>query len=138
MVDIITPRNRRRNEFYTDVRKDLFPNLVNADVSRRIDEESVKESVKNLVLTETGERLFQPNVGCDLKRLLFENFTPQTKLSMESSIRTTIEQYEPRCQLLSVDAIPSENENSVYITIIFSIINIQEPVELVLTLERTR
>lgn len=138
MVDIITPRNRRRNEFYTDVRKDLFPNLVNADVSRRIDEESVKESVKNLVLTETGERLFQPNVGCDLKRLLFENFTPQTKLSMESSIRTTIEQYEPRCQLLSVDARPSENENSVYITIIFSIINIQEPVELVLTLERTR
>lgn len=138
MVDIITPRNRRRNEFYTDVRKDLFPNLVNADVSRRIDEESVKESVKNLVLTETGERLFQPNVGCDLKRLLFENFTPQTKLSMESSIRTTIEQYEPRCQLLSVNARPSENENTISITIIFSIINIQEPVELVLTLERTR
>lgn len=138
MVDIITPRNRRRDEFYTDVRKDLFPNLVNADVSRRIDEESVKESVKNLILTETGERLFQPNVGCDIKRMLFENFTPQTKLSMESSIRTTIEQYEPRCQLLSVDARTTENENAVLITIIFSIINIQEPVELVLTLERTR
>lgn len=138
MVDIITPRNRRRDEFYTDVRKDLFPNLVNADVSRRIDEESVKESVKNLILTETGERLFQPNVGCDIKRMLFENFTPQTKLSMESSIRTTIEQYEPRCQLLSVNARTTENENAVLITIIFSIINIQEPVELVLTLERTR
>jgi phage baseplate assembly protein W len=138
MVDIITPRNRRRNEFYADVRKDLFPNLVNADVSRRIDEESVKESVKNLVLTETGERLFQPNVGCDIKRMLFENFTTQTKLSMESSIRTTIEQYEPRCQLLSVDARTTESENAVSITIIFNIINIQEPVELVLTLERTR
>lgn len=138
MVKVITPKTRRKDVYYSDVRKDMFANLVNADVSRKNDEEAVKESIKNLVLTDTGERLFQPNIGCDVRRQLFNNFTPQTKFSIENSITTTINQYEPRCQLISVDARPSQDENSILITIVFNVINIAEPVELVLTLERAR
>ena len=138
MVKAITPRSRRKDVFYSDVRKDMFANLVNADVTRKTDEDSVKESIKNLVMTDTGERLFRPSIGCDVRRQLFNNFTPQTKFSIESSITTTIEQYEPRCQLISVDARPSPDENTILITIIFNVINIAEPVELVLTLERAR
>lgn len=138
MVQPITPRNRRKEEYFSDFRKDLFPNLVNADVSKKADEEAVKESVRNIILTETGERLFQPNVGCDIKRQLFENFSPQTKFSIEGSIQTAIQQYEPRCQLVSVDAVPSEDQNSFFVTIIFYVINIPEQIQLVLTLERAR
>jgi phage baseplate assembly protein W len=138
MVQIITPRSRRKAEYYSDFRKDLFPNLVNADVSRKLDEEAVKESIKNLVLTDRGERFFRPDLGCDVRRLLFDNFTPQTKFSIESTIRTTITQYEPRCLLISVDAIPNEDMNSFFVTIVFNIINIPEEIELVLTLDRAR
>ena len=138
MVKAITPKSRRKDVYYSDVRKDLFANLVNADVTRKTDEDAVKESIKNLIMTDTGERLFQPNIGCDVRRQLFNNFTPQTKFSIESAITTTIGQYEPRCQLISVDARPSTDDNSILITIIFNVINIAEPVELVLTLERAR
>lgn len=138
MVQLITPRSRRKAEYYSDFRKDLFPNLVNGDVSRKIDEESIKESIKNLILTDTGERLFQPNIGCDVRRLLFENFSPQTKFAIENSIRTTITQYEPRCILIAVNATANQDNNKFFVTILFNVINIPEEVELVLTLDRAR
>ncbi len=138
MVQLITPRSRRKTEYYSDFRKDLFPNLVNGDVSRKIDEESIKESIKNLILTDTGERLFQPNIGCDVRRLLFENFSPQTKFAIENSIRTTITQYEPRCILIAVNATANQDNNKFFVTILFNVINIPEEVELVLTLDRAR
>jgi phage baseplate assembly protein W len=138
MVEIVTPRNRRKAEYFSDFRKDLFPNLVNSDISRKTDEEAVKESIRNLILTDTGERLFQPNIGCDVRRQLFENFTPQTKFSIETSIRTVINQYEPRCQLISVEATGDPDKNVFYVTIIFILINIPEEIELVLTLDRAR
>lgn len=138
MVLPITPRTRRKPEYYSDFRKDLFPNFVNADISRKLDEEAVKESIKNLVLTDRGERLFQPNLGCDVRALLFENFTPQTKSSIEANIKTVIEQHEPRCSLVSVDAIANEDRNQFFVTIIFSVINNPDDIELTLTLDRAR
>jgi phage baseplate assembly protein W len=138
MVQIITPKSRRKDLFYSDLRKDMFLSPLNSDVSINSDEAAVKESIKNLVLTDRGERLFQPNIGCDIRRSLFENFSPQIKISMERSIRNTILQYEPRCNLISVNAQPTDDDYNILITIIFNIINIPENIELELTLERTR
>ena len=138
MVQIITPKSRRKDIFYSDVRKDMFLSPLNSDASRNVDEAAVKESIKNLVLTDRGERLFQPNIGCDIRRNLFENFSPQIKISMERSIRNTITQYEPRCNLISVNAQATDDNYNILITIIFNIINIPENIELELTLERTR
>jgi phage baseplate assembly protein W len=138
MVQIITPRNRRKDLFYSDVRKDMFLSPLDSDVSRNVDEAAVKESIKNLVLTDKGERLFQPNIGCDIRRKLFENFTPQTKISIERNIENTIRQYEPRCNLISVNAQVTDDDHSIIIAIIFNIINIPENIELELTLERIR
>jgi phage baseplate assembly protein W len=138
MVQIITPRSRRKDLFYSDVRKDMLLSPLNSDVSRNTDEAAIKESIKNLVLTDRGERLFQPNIGCDIRRNLFENFSPQTKISIERNIKNTITQYEPRCNLISVNAQPTDDDHSIFITIIFNIINIPENIELELTLERTR
>lgn len=138
MVREITPRTRRTNNLYSDFRKDFIANLVNSDLARKTDEDAVKESIRNLVLTDRGERLFQPSVGCDVRRQLFNNFTPQTKLSIENNIRSTIEQYEPRCQLISVNAQAKDDDNAVLITIIFRIINIPNQLVLDIVLERAR
>lgn len=133
----ITPLSRR-TETYSDFFKDMTQSLVNADLARKIDENSVKESVRNLILTNRGERLFQPDVGCDIRQLLFENISADTIIIAKELIRTTIENYEPRCSILGIDILASLDSNDVGIIITFNIINREEPVVLTLTLDRVR
>ena len=133
----ITPLSRR-TETYSDFFKDMTQSLVNADLARKIDENAVKESIRNLVLTNRGERLFQPDIGCDIRQLLFENISADTIIVAKELIRTTIENYEPRCSILGIDILASLDSNDVGIIITFNIINREEPVVLTLTLDRVR
>lgn len=133
----ITPLSRR-TETYSDFFKDMTQSLVNADLARKIDENSVKESIRNLILTNRGERLFQPDVGCDIRQLLFENISADTIIVAKELIRTTIENYEPRCSILGIDILASLDSNNVGIIVTFNIINREEPVVLTLTLDRVR
>jgi phage baseplate assembly protein W len=133
----ITPLSRR-TETYSDFFKDMTQSLVNADLARKIDENSVKESIRNLILTNRGERLFQPDVGCDIRQLLFENISADTIIIAKELIRTTIENYEPRCSIIGIDILASIDSNDVGIIITFNIINREEPVVLTLTLDRVR
>ena len=131
---------KKQDVVYSDLRKDMLINPVNSDVSRYTDEDSVKESIKNLLLTDTGERLFNPNLGSNIRKLLFENIIyPETKVLIKDSISTTIANFEPRCNLISVDITDiSNDQNSVTITITFNIINIQTPIVLNVVLSRVR
>jgi phage baseplate assembly protein W len=138
MVNVITPLTRKRPEYYSDLHKTLAINPVSNDLAKKIDEESVKESIKNLILTDRGERLFQPNLGCNVRRLLFDNYTPQTRLLIESAIRDTIEFYEPRCILIGIDVISKPDDNNITISVIFALANLPGEITLSIVLERTR
>lgn len=131
---------KKQDVVYSDLRKDMLINPVNSDVSRYTDEDSVKESIKNLLLTDTGERLFNPNLGSNIRKLLFENIIyPETEYLLKDAISTTIKNFEPRCNLISVDITDiSNDQNSVTITITFNIINIQIPIVLNVVLSRVR
>jgi phage baseplate assembly protein W len=133
----ITPLTKKR-EIYSDIGKDFLLNPVSSDVSRKINEESIKESIKNLVLTDRGERLFQPNVGCDIRAMLFENFTQETVDTMRNMIFETIEAYEPRCELLGVDVTGKIDSNNINVTITFAVIINEEPITLEILLNRIR
>ena len=133
----ITPLTKKR-EIYSDIGKDLLLNPVSSDVSRKINEEAIKESIKNLVLTDRGERLFQPNVGCDIRAMLFENFTQETVDTMRNMITETIQTYEPRCDLLGVDVTGRIDSNQISVIITFAVINNEEPVTLEILLNRIR
>lgn len=137
---IITPTKRQQDVLYSDLRKDMLLSPVNSDVSRYTDEDSVKESIKNLLLTDTGERLFNPSLGSNIRRMLFENILyPETRYIIKESIGTTITNFEPRCNLISVDVSDiSNDQNSVIVTVMFSIINIQTPITLNVVLSRIR
>lgn len=111
---------------------------VNADLLKLSDEQSVKESIKNLIMTNRGERLFQPDVGCDIRNLLFENFTPDRLIIAKELIRTTLKNYEPRAGVIGIDVISGIDNNDISITITFNIINREEPIVLTLTLDRVR
>lgn len=135
---MITPRSRRLPEVYSDFRKDLLVSPVTDDLARKVDEEAVKDSIRNLVLTDRGERPFNRRLGCDVRRMLFENVMPDTFLLVQEMITETIENYEPRANLIGVYVNGSPDVNAVLITIVFSIINKEEPVTLAMTVERVR
>lgn len=121
-----------------DFHKDLTIVPGRADIARKVNEEAVKESIRNLVLTQRGERPFQPDLGCDVRSMLFENITPQTLVMIETSIKDVINTYEPRCTLVAVDATASADSNEVTVTIVFVLINNDEPVTFNLILDRVR
>ena len=100
--------------------------------------DAVKQSIKNLVLTNKMERPFQPTIGCDIRKLLFENISPTTIIMAKQTIVETLERHEPRCNIINVKASADPEMNALYITVVFSVINNSDVQELNLVLERVR
>jgi len=127
-----------KRELYSDFFKDLTENPVSNDLARNTNEEAVKEAIKNLLLTDKGERLFQPTLGGDIRRLLFDNITPASLIVIKEVVRETIENHEPRADLIGVDVKSAVDDNSIQITVIFNVINSEEDVTLITTIARVR
>ena len=128
----------RQKEVYSDIDHAFLSHPVSGKLTRKINREAVKQSVKSLILTDFYERPFQPDIGCSIRSLLFENWHPAVEELMRDSIVEVLNNYEPRASLLDVNINARPDSNSVSITIVFSIINDTEPVTLGLALERVR
>lgn len=136
-ITLRTPLTKRIS-IYSDFFKDLTQNPLTNDVSLKFDEESVKESIKNLILTDKGERLMQPLIGGNIRAMLFETNSPGMIKMIQEQVRNTIEEYEPRAELIDVVVKSSIDDNKIEITIYFYIINIEQPISFSVFLERTR
>jgi phage baseplate assembly protein W len=101
-------------------------------------EDSVKNAIRNLLLTERGEKLFNPLYGSNIRAMLFENVNPQSESLLREYITNSIQNYEPRAQLIEVYVSALPDENAYNATIIFSVINSSQPVVLELILDRVR
>ena len=123
---------------FSDIDLNFDLNPITKDINTLKNEEAVKRSVRNIVLTNFGEKKFQPFFGGDVISQLFENITPFTAFEMEKAITRTILNNEPRVEALSVKANTNNDQNSVDVTVRFTIKNSQQPVILSFTLERTR
>lgn len=128
----------RNTRTFTDLDLNFFAHPVTKDVTTKIDEQAIKSSVRNLILTSNYEKPFHPEIGSPLKSLLFEPATPLLPILIEKAIHRTIDNFEPRVQLTSVTADLSEDTNSVYVTVEFVIHNTSVPIALDLILTRTR
>lgn len=137
VVNLLSPRSKRIS-LYSDLYKDLTQNPTNGDLALRRDEEAVKESIKNLILTDKGERLMQPLIGGNIRAMLFENLTPAVLKMIEEQVFITIEEYEPRAELIDVEVKSAIDDNTVEVTIRFYITNITQPIQLNVFLERIR
>jgi len=136
-INLLTPLKKKLS-IYSDLRKDMEVNPITNDLALKTDEEAVKESLKNLILTNKGERLFQPNLGSDVVKSLFDNMTPASIKVLETSIRNTINNYEPRANVLNIEVLPYYDENMVKINITFYVRNAEVPITVAVFLERTR
>lgn len=123
------------NDISRDVRQyrdlDLFfsKNQGNGDVNKITGVEAVKRSIRNLVLLNFYEKPFNPEIGSDVRYLLFENMSPLTSVVLARAIEDVIEDFEPRARLISVRAFPNLDRNEYEVTIEFFVVN--TPTELV-------
>ena len=125
-------------EYYSDFLDNFEVDLVKQDLFRNTNEEAVKTSIRNLLLTNRGERLYKANVGSDIRAVLFENFSPAMESVVGDLIKTTVENYEPRARIIDVVVASDIDEHFLSITIIFNVINREAPVTLELILNRIR
>lgn len=137
VISLLTPRSKKIT-IYTDFKKNLEVSPVSQDITVNKDEDAVKEAIQNLILTDRGERLMQPNLGGNIRAMLFENITPAVLTLIEDQVRTTIELYEPRAELIDVIVTSNIDDNVVKVTIVFYVKNNQQPISVDVFLERTR
>ena len=127
------------SRIYKDLALSFEKNDNTKDVIVKKDIEAVKQSVRNLILTNHYERPFHPEIGSNVTAILFEPMNPITANSLTRVIEETIVNFEPRAQVVSVDARPNLDRNAYEVTISFYIRNIPgELVQLNTLLERSR
>jgi phage baseplate assembly protein W len=130
-----------KEEVYSDFNTSFAIHPIRHDMTRLTNEDAVKRSIKNILLTNRYERRFRPDFGSGLSRYLFEPLTPITLSLMKKEIEQTISTYEPRATILDVVVSAATDQNSVEVSITFSLINSLIPVVLTTTisaLERAR
>lgn len=126
-----------RKSNYSDI--DLtFAKKGTGDVYKKNDASSVKQAVKNLLLTNWGEKPFQPFFGGDLRGLLFQLDTEFDDELLREKIITSIEAYEPRVSIEAIQVSTPPDQLSVNLTIHFVIINTGQDASVQLTLTRLR
>ena len=122
--------------------KDLDVNFtkhpVRDDVNILTAERAVINSVKNLILTNHYERPFQPDLGSNIRRLLFENADSITASLLEREIQQTIENFEPRARVKDIRVIAKFDENGFEVELTFYIVNVTAPITINFFLERIR
>ena len=123
---------------FSDIDMAFLANPVSKDIYKKYDENAIKQSIKNLIMTKNFERPFRSDIGSQISSLLFEPITPVLRATIKKTITNTIISYEPRVNLLSVEVLLSPDNNGVYVTIVFSIVNTSTPISVDLFLERTR
>ena len=90
------------------------------------DDAAIKQAVINLIMTEPGERPFEPNLGSSISGLLFEALDYATAASVDNEIRRTLDRYEPRIIVEGLDVEPSFEDNAFNVHLSFRIIGRQD------------
>ena len=134
----LTNKSKRSARIYKDLNLDFQQNTATKDIQKMLDVESVKRSVRNLINLNHYEKPFHPEVGSNLRALLFENITPQISHFIGKQIELLIRNYEPRCRLVQVANMPNLDRNGYSVSISFYVVNHPEPVQVETFLERLR
>ena len=133
-----TNNSLRANRIYKDLDLNFGRNPVTNDVNKLTDVEAVKRSVRNLINTNHYERPFHPEIGSDVRAMLFEPMTPLTALNLQRKVGEVLNNFEPRIKLEQIIAKPDIDRNSYSLRIIFYVVGSDQPVEVETFLERLR
>lgn len=135
--DLYTSINKKQ-EIYSDFLSDLVPHPDTGEVMRSVNETAVARSIRNLILTNNYERIMHPEIGGNIHSLLFEPVGHDTIESIRRAILDTIDKHEKRARILSCDVVESSDNLAYFVTIIFYVINKEDPITTNITLNRVR
>ena len=133
-----TNESTRSSRIFKDLNLDFQQNTATKDIQKITDVEAVKRSVKNLLNTNHYEKPFHPEIGSNLRGMLFELMSPQMNHVITKQIENLINNYEPRCRLVQVHTQPEFERNGYAVQISFYVQNYQDPVVVESFLERLR
>ena len=134
----LTNKSKRSSKIYKDLNLDFQQNTATKDIQKMLDVESVKRSVRNLINLNHYEKPFHPEIGSNLRGMLFEIITPQMTHFIGKQIELLIKNYEPRCKLVEVKNKPNLERNGYSVSISFYVVNHSQPVQVETFLERLR
>jgi phage baseplate assembly protein W len=129
----------RISKGFLDISSSFQVNPLNFDLISIKNETAIARSVRNLVLTTPGEKFFNENIGSRISKSLFENIDEINASIIKDEIVNTIENYEPRVELIDVFVSPDYDNYTFNVTIQYIIVGIDVlPQQLTFALEQTR
>jgi len=134
----LTNKTKKTEKVYKDLNLDFQQNSATKDIQKIENVESVKRSVRNLINLNYYEKPFHPEIGSNLRGLLFENITAQISHYMGKQIELLIRNYEPRCKMVEVVNRPDVERNGYSVSVSFYVINTPDPIQVETFLERLR
>ena len=112
---------------------------VSADLVQVKDKAAVVQSISNLLLTNKGERPFQPELGCDLRNMLFEPLDYATSAQIKSVVAEVINKYEPRVKVVNIYCFPDYDNNGYEVELSYTLVGRDDnAITVDFFLERTR
>jgi phage baseplate assembly protein W len=133
-----TQQTFQRKEIFKDFDLSFSRHPLTNDIAVKTDVNAINQSIKSLLNTNFYERSFRPNIGSNIRKILFEPADPITINDLRQAIKETIINYEPRVNLLNTVVVDRSERNSYEIFITYSVIFKDQPIELSVVLERLR
>ena len=118
---------QRVSQSFKDISMSFGSNPLTRDLIAIKNASAISRSVRNIIMTLPGEKPFEPNFGSKVSKILFENIDMISAGIIVDEIRTSIENFEPRVELLSVEANPDFDNNTYDVNIVYEIIGADIP-----------
>jgi phage baseplate assembly protein W len=128
----------KNTRLFSDVDLSFEKHPATKDIFAKYDDNAIKNSVKNLILTRHYERPFHSEIGSNVNNMLFELATPAVTAIARQEIIDVLNNFEPRAEIIEVEVKFNTDANEMFVRIVFRIRNTQRPITVELTLDRTR
>jgi phage baseplate assembly protein W len=119
----------RVSQGFKDISMSFQTNPLTKDLIAMKNENAISRSVKNIVFTNPGEKFFKPKFGSSISNSLFENADDLTAVQIQTQIEESVQRYEPRVKLRTVDANANIDGNSFDVVIVYDIIGADIPTQ---------
>lgn len=117
----------RVSQKFKDISMSFQSNPLTFDLIALKDANAIARSVRNIITTRPGEKLFNPNFGTKITDSLFELLDETTADEIKEQIKLSINRFEPRVRYINSIVEPKYDENAFNVKIVYQIVGIDIP-----------
>ena len=123
---------------YTDLDLNFVVHPIRKDINKNVGTVAVINSIKNLLLTAHFEKPFHPEIGSNMRKMLFEPMDAIVATNIQNEIEQTINNYEPRARIKTIVVTPNYDKNAFSVQMEFFVLNVTQPITISFFLSRVR